>query len=223
MNKIIQEFTRLTEEKEFWWQDDPRDFIKRFLDGESQMLPSELSEFGRAWTGADQEDIAQAKEHLRNLLSVLPQRNHGELIFIMGYLKQKENSAHVTLLGPAIFPSDEALQSFISSLKENSIGEKLHLRLGAPVALKSDREGFAVESTTVGELHVALLAAARIHGAVFPEEHFTGSSYFPHVTDHGFGLESGDEFTVDRLSISLHPGARINIPHAYEIASLRLQ
>ena len=223
MNKIIQEFTRLSEDKAFWWQDDPRDFIKRFLDGEDQMLPSELSEFGRAWSKADEDDRVQAKSHLRNLLSVLPQRNRGELIFIMGYLKQKENSAHVTLLGPAVFPSDEVLQSFISSVKETSLGGKLQLRLGSPVSLKNDREGFAVESPNVGELHVTLLAAAKIHGAFFPEEQFTGGSYFPHVTDHGYGLASGDEFTVDRLSISLHPGARINIPHAYEIASLRLR
>lgn len=223
MNKILEEFTRLAEENNAWWQDDPRDFIKRFLDGEDQLLPSQLSEFGRAWGKSDPDDKVQAKELLSKLLSTIPPREPGELIFIMGYLNSERDTSHVTLLGPAVFSSEESLQNFVAFVKETVSVGKLDIKLGEPCELKAGRRGFKVESSTIRNLHEQLLNAAKIYGAFLPEEHYTGDTYLPHVTDHDYGLEFGDEFSVERLSISLHPGARVNTANAYEIANLRLR
>lgn len=224
MKALLEEFNRLTKEKSSWWQDDPKDFIQRFLDGRTQILPSELSDFGRAWRLASEHEEQLFEEHLRQLHRVMADRPEGELVYLMAYLRPGQDSSHVTLLGPVLFPNTEILRLFTVELKELlRRQEQFAVTLGDATQLKGGRLGFQLQlSGHLTELHLRLYELAKSFGAVLPEEHYAGEHYHPHVTDHGYGLAIGDSFAVKRVSLSLHPGARINIPHAYEIANLSL-
>lgn len=198
--------------------------MRHFLDARTEILPAELGEFERAWQELEEEHKELAVEHFQKLLEVLPKRPRGELIYVMGYLNKPLDDSHVTILGPVIFPGVNELNNFISQAQEITEETKsLQVRLGEPKELKKDKYGFSlIEAEPIMKLHRQLYDIAKRLEGFLPEEHFAFENYFPHVTDSDYGLRAGDEFSIDELSISLHPGARINVAQAYEIANFKL-
>lgn len=219
-NKILEAFVKQTLEDQFFFHDNPRGFIESFLD--------EQESYESAWAKGSDDEQLEAEAVLKLWHSTLSRRTPGELVYVMSFLDAAAAGAHLTLLGPTYFPTRDALNSFVeaaSSFSEDA--KELNLVVEEELSLAGSQIGLElvvhpVEVTNdLKMIHDGLRMLAQLHGGNLLEPHFADKGFLPHIThDRACQLKKGDIISISDMSITLHPGAKLNIKHAKTLARI---
>ncbi len=230
VNSVVSFFEEWKAKHNYLWHDDPKRFIRGFLDTESNLMSEDFAPVEQVWENASEQEVAQAKALFKSLLEVIPARLPGELVYILSFLKDGEHGAHLTLLGPVLFPSEELCFKFLGEVRELSENTgKLQVKLTETDIFKSvsgkDVAVYRVEPTEpIRALHESLKERAlALGGTLVVNEHASGG-YSPHVSNsHELKLSIGDEFELGRIAFSVHPGAKLNISASEVKGNFRLR
>lgn len=229
-NSIINDFQNWTKTHSHWWADNPRGFIQNYLTEREPLDDAEPGEIEAVWAAATEAEREQAEAHFKSLLDVIPPRPTGDLLYVLSFLGDEDKGSHITLLGPTYFPEEDSFINFLKAAEDFVPDLKpVELTLGETVTIQNssglDREVHLIESSDELQLiHQGLVGLAEFYGGVLLEASFANEAFMPHLTHVGScEFDDQETITLKRLSISMHPGARVNVPQAYSLASFELQ
>lgn len=216
-NPLVTHFTRLTKRHAFEWHDDPRKFIDEFLVDNSAPV----------FTTAHEQD--EFKSLLKELKKAFPPRPPGHLLYIMGFIPIKNSKLHITFLGPTTFAKMYQFNEFLLSVK--AITQQTHelfVEVNDEIEFLSDaqepkRVHTLKDNRALERFHIALVKAALSCDGELQEPSFAEAGYLPHITHlPKCKIDTGDTFVIDRITISHHPGARLNVSSARALEALPL-
>jgi len=230
VNSIIAFFEEWKAKHSYFWHDDPRRFIQGFVDTQNNLMSEDFAAVEEIWYSATDEEVEQAKTLFKGLLQVMPPRLPGELVYILAFLGDQAHGAHLTLLGPTIFPDEESCFSFFSEVREISENtQTLKVTITDEDTFKSlsgkDVSVSRIENTeAIKELHRKLVEKAKSLGGTLVASDQALDGFSPHISlSEGKVFSIGETFELERIAFSIHPGAKLNITASEVKGNFRLR
>ena len=165
-------------------------------------------------------DYVQFIDFANSILDATPNRAPGELIYIMAYLSPNGLN-HITLLGATVFPNMDSIDVFLEAASEFiEETQAFTTQIEPIIELVTGNMTFNVRpveiSPTLSLVHTGLVGLAELYGGVLVEPAHSKTGYFPHITQ--FEIIDSDSVALDSAVFSIHPGGRVNVPHAVNFA-----